>query len=235
MFGEAFTAIVFWAFIGGLVGESDNRDSNKNPKLLYICMAIFITLNLLLMGKLTLSLFAGITGLILGFDKLKLLHESPILYCTAFVLLAILVGIYDGVEERFGSSALFWNFIFPNIPLIFIWILPIVLVFSIVNYFSNEIFNKDLLVENIFLIFIIAYLAIFIWKANERYNNLSNLKENQMRSYSHLNEKDVLDCSNVKHYCTQMVTCSEAKLAYQCGNHNLDRDNDGIPCDNLCQ
>lgn len=36
--------------------------------------------------------------------------------------------------------------------------------------------------------------------------------------------------------CTQMSSCSEARYHLeQCGNRRLDRDNDGIPCEKICQ
>jgi micrococcal nuclease len=38
-----------------------------------------------------------------------------------------------------------------------------------------------------------------------------------------------------KHYCSQMVSCEEAKFyLMQCGNKKLDKDGDGVPCENLC-
>ncbi|WP_033915804.1 excalibur calcium-binding domain-containing protein [Campylobacter sputorum] len=43
-----------------------------------------------------------------------------------------------------------------------------------------------------------------------------------------------VDCS-VKKYCKQMKSCTEAKEYLQkCGFSNLDRDGDGIPCENVC-
>ena len=42
------------------------------------------------------------------------------------------------------------------------------------------------------------------------------------------------DCSDDKN-CQQLNTCSEAMFYYQqCGRKELDKDNDGVPCDNLC-
>ncbi len=38
-----------------------------------------------------------------------------------------------------------------------------------------------------------------------------------------------------KHYCSQMESCDEAQYFYkQCGESQLDRDKDGIPCESLC-
>jgi endonuclease YncB( thermonuclease family) len=41
-------------------------------------------------------------------------------------------------------------------------------------------------------------------------------------------------CSS-KRYCWQMVSCEEAEYYYnQCANKRLDRDGNGVPCENLC-
>ncbi|WP_370295487.1 thermonuclease family protein [Pseudomonas benzenivorans] len=38
-----------------------------------------------------------------------------------------------------------------------------------------------------------------------------------------------------KRYCTQMSSCEEAKFHLKsCGLNSLDRDGDGVPCENLC-
>ncbi len=39
-----------------------------------------------------------------------------------------------------------------------------------------------------------------------------------------------------KHYCSQMVSCDEAKFYLtQCRVKSLDKNNDGVPCENLCR
>ena len=39
-----------------------------------------------------------------------------------------------------------------------------------------------------------------------------------------------------KHYCSQMVSCDEAKFYFtQCRVKSLDKNNDGVPCENLCR
>ena len=39
-----------------------------------------------------------------------------------------------------------------------------------------------------------------------------------------------------KHYCSQMVSCEEAKFYFtQCRVKTLDKNNDGVPCENLCR
>ena len=38
-----------------------------------------------------------------------------------------------------------------------------------------------------------------------------------------------------KKYCKYMTSCAEARYQFkQCGHKGLDRDNDGIPCENVC-
>lgn len=42
-------------------------------------------------------------------------------------------------------------------------------------------------------------------------------------------------CDNLPRTCKQMTSCEQAKRAYRCGNTRLDRDKDGVPCENLCK
>ena len=41
-------------------------------------------------------------------------------------------------------------------------------------------------------------------------------------------------CKGLPRVCTKMVSCEQAKLALKCGNTNLDRDKDGVPCESIC-
>lgn len=42
-------------------------------------------------------------------------------------------------------------------------------------------------------------------------------------------------CDNEVHYCKEMSSCEQAQFKLnQCGMSKLDRDNDGIPCENFC-
>lgn len=43
------------------------------------------------------------------------------------------------------------------------------------------------------------------------------------------------DCAGMYKTCGQMANCAEAQRALACGNGRLDRDNDGIPCESICQ
>jgi len=41
--------------------------------------------------------------------------------------------------------------------------------------------------------------------------------------------------TEVKHYCRQMHSCAEAVFHYKvCGRATLDRDKDGVPCEEIC-
>lgn len=47
--------------------------------------------------------------------------------------------------------------------------------------------------------------------------------------------KQGFSCSTVARTCSQMSSCEEAEFALeQCGRSKLDRDKDGIPCENVC-
>lgn len=42
-------------------------------------------------------------------------------------------------------------------------------------------------------------------------------------------------CDDAIPYCKEMRSCEQAKFYLnQCNAHRLDRDNDGIPCENIC-
>ncbi|MFA9500632.1 excalibur calcium-binding domain-containing protein [Mannheimia sp. E30BD] len=46
--------------------------------------------------------------------------------------------------------------------------------------------------------------------------------------------KEKFQCEG-KRTCSQMDSCEEARFYLtQCGVSNLDRDNDGIPCESIC-
>lgn len=48
-------------------------------------------------------------------------------------------------------------------------------------------------------------------------------------------DKEYADnCRGLPLYCYQMTSCSQAEEAYECGNYDLDRDGDGVPCESLC-
>lgn len=42
------------------------------------------------------------------------------------------------------------------------------------------------------------------------------------------------NCSELPLYCYEMTSCSQAEEALECGNYDLDGDDDGVPCESLC-
>lgn len=42
------------------------------------------------------------------------------------------------------------------------------------------------------------------------------------------------NCRELPQYCYEMTSCSQAEEALECGNYDLDRDGDGVPCESLC-
>lgn len=48
-------------------------------------------------------------------------------------------------------------------------------------------------------------------------------------------DKEYADnCRDLPLYCYEMTSCSQAEEAFECGNYDLDRDGDGVPCESLC-
>ncbi|WP_198331397.1 excalibur calcium-binding domain-containing protein [Psychrobacter aquimaris] len=41
-------------------------------------------------------------------------------------------------------------------------------------------------------------------------------------------------CKGLPSTCGQMANCEQAKQALKCGNKQLDRDKDGVPCESIC-
>lgn len=49
-------------------------------------------------------------------------------------------------------------------------------------------------------------------------------------------ESNVSLACGKKHYCSQMASCEEARFYFtQCRVKTLDKNNDGVPCENLCR
>ncbi|MEI4940792.1 excalibur calcium-binding domain-containing protein [Aeromonas veronii] len=64
----------------------------------------------------------------------------------------------------------------------------------------------------------------------------SNSKQQSEQKADHKKQsKKGFSCSTIARYCKDMSSCEEAEFALeQCGLSKLDRDNDGIPCENVC-
>lgn len=48
-------------------------------------------------------------------------------------------------------------------------------------------------------------------------------------------DAEQFSCADSK-YCKEMTSCDEAKFHLnECGESRLDRDHDGVPCENVCR
>nr|WP_288668269.1 excalibur calcium-binding domain-containing protein [uncultured Haemophilus sp.]DAK32591.1 MAG TPA: Excalibur calcium-binding domain protein [Caudoviricetes sp.] len=48
-------------------------------------------------------------------------------------------------------------------------------------------------------------------------------------------DAEQFSCADSK-YCKEMTSCAEAKFHLnECGESRLDRDHDGVPCENVCR
>lgn len=48
-------------------------------------------------------------------------------------------------------------------------------------------------------------------------------------------DAEQFSCADSK-YCKEMTSCAEAKFHLnECGESRLDRDGDGVPCENVCR
>lgn len=55
------------------------------------------------------------------------------------------------------------------------------------------------------------------------------------RAYAPSQESGQYRCGDKK-YCKEMVSCAEARFHLtKCGRKSLDRDGDGLPCENVCK
>jgi endonuclease YncB( thermonuclease family) len=56
------------------------------------------------------------------------------------------------------------------------------------------------------------------------------------KTHSQSREPNVSTACGKKHYCSQMVSCEEARFYFtQCRVKTLDKNGDGVPCENLCR
>lgn len=61
------------------------------------------------------------------------------------------------------------------------------------------------------------------------YNNFYAIDEDLVH-----NDENINKCVNLPQYCYQMTSCDQAIEAFECGNYELDRDSDGVPCESIC-
>ena len=80
------------------------------------------------------------------------------------------------------------------------------------------------------------------YKAKQISNDNSQISENEPKGLLSFfsNDESAHDeeyednCSELPQYCYEMTSCSQAEEAFECGNYDLDRDGDGVPCESLC-
>ncbi len=82
-----------------------------------------------------------------------------------------------------------------------------------------------------FKFILVVLLSFFILGKVEAVETPRRTTKSELPSRSH---KFSFDCA--KKYCKHMNSCAEAcyKLL-KCDHQQLDRDNDGIPCENVCR
>lgn len=74
-------------------------------------------------------------------------------------------------------------------------------------------------------------VAPWDWRKAEHTGQSINLTSKPAKAESNGH----FSCSDGKKYCKEMTSCAEARFYLkQCGMTRLDRDKDGIPCENVC-
>ncbi|WP_429124992.1 excalibur calcium-binding domain-containing protein [Aeromonas allosaccharophila] len=87
--------------------------------------------------------------------------------------------------------------------------------------------HKTLLLSALF-----CSLSVFAVHAAD---NGSTKQQSEEKSDNKKQSGNGFSCSTVARYCKDMSSCEEAEFALeQCGRSKLDRDKDGIPCENVC-
>lgn len=79
------------------------------------------------------------------------------------------------------------------------------------------------------------YIALTIISLAFAYAN-QNITNNTTNNTNTKKEKTKKpkECQTKK-YCKEMISCEEAKFYFEVCGHNLDKDKDGIPCENVCK
>lgn len=69
----------------------------------------------------------------------------------------------------------------------------------------------------------------------QKYFAEGGIKNEPRVNDSSIYDKEYSDvCGNLPLYCYQMTSCSQAIEAFECGNYDLDGDEDGMPCESIC-
>ena len=77
------------------------------------------------------------------------------------------------------------------------------------------------------LFILLTILSLIFAYAEQNTSNTNNTKQSKKNKPKECNKKK---------YCKEMTSCKEAIFYLEvCGDKNLDRDGDGIPCENVCK
>lgn len=231
MIGYSLIILICTWFVAWIIGSLADDGNYRPIGPLYALGVIFCIGYLIIIGAFDISIYCGIIGLCVGYDYYRVYKHSPFLYYLASFLIFTLISILLFIKIDFKYEIFDWRLFIYAFFVMLAWWIPVLIATSFIIEWIAKTDEND---KTWLMLIFIGYLLIANVYAVRQYNDLDN-KENNVALVKSPTEEVQLDCSKAKHYCTQMVSCSEAKLAYQCGNHNLDRDNDGIPCDNLCQ
>ena len=81
----------------------------------------------------------------------------------------------------------------------------------------------------------VQFIADFIKSSTRVFDGRDFIYERVLTD-EELAVKNTNDACGNKHYCKEMVSCEEAKFYLkQCGLTHIDGDNDGIPCEKICE
>jgi len=80
--------------------------------------------------------------------------------------------------------------------------------------------------KKLFILIIILSVSFSFANVSKDMNNIKTKQNNKTKPK---------EC-NTKKYCKNMTSCEEAMFYFKvCGDLKLDRDKDGIPCENVCK
>ena len=89
--------------------------------------------------------------------------------------------------------------------------------------------------ENSFVLTPDTYNVEIIYKGEKFEKQVEIIDKNVALSVSFIELTPEFYC-NKKIYCKDMKNCAQVYYQFeQCGNEDLDRDKDGIPCENVCE
>lgn len=177
-------------------------------------------------------------------------NQSPLSVGWFF---SILLGLYLSYKSLFLSPYIFLYLILPFAAWIFY---PTFSSYMVKNHNKarNEYFN--IIVRAVFITMLLGtYITMKYFDTGNflhppltqaeidakteafyeefRLKAIAERNANKITKYSNGSSTDY-SCDSAP-YCTEMSSCEEAEFYYfECGLDRLDRDNDGIPCESIC-